>query len=166
MNKILFEVSWIGNIFGLLGYTFNYTMSTMCWLYMLIKQRDKIDQSKLKGKIRYKIYTIIGILWGIFNLALGFGLKKGYNEVVLAYKLGNYCEIEGEVENFRPSNGRYDECFSIGDVDFRYGLAESWGYCQTMKWSVIEGDGQQLKIRYVTIRGDYNVIVYIEQLEE
>ncbi len=164
MNQILFEVNWIGSLRGFCSET------VLCILFSVglicqIRARNKLDRSKKKGQFRYVIQTTSIISWGIITLLLIVAAREGYFDIIVAYKLGSYCEVEGIVEDFRINDKSYDLYFTINDVAFSPGQTASWGYTLFMtNKSVIQGNGQYLKIRYIPYGTD-NTIVYIEQLE-
>lgn len=92
-----------------------------------------------------------------------------YEDIVVAYRQGQYETVEGPVENFvpMPAEGHAQETFEIDGVAFEYsGYSTAQGY-NTPKVSggVITGDGQQLRIGYIYSASEYrNVIVYIAEL--
>lgn len=77
----------------------------------------------------------------------------------------NECEIvEGYVENFSTptATGHDSESFSINGITFDYADFNNVGYSEMKAHGgVIHGNGQYLKISYVTIDGT-NVILKIE----
>ncbi|MBP3475819.1 MAG: hypothetical protein J6K48_05825 [Lachnospiraceae bacterium] len=164
MNQILFEVNWIGSLRSF------FSEMVLCVLFSVglvrqIRARNKMDRSKTRGQIKYITETASIISWGIITAVLIVAVCNGYFDIIVAYKLGNYCEVEGMVEDFRIREGCYDLYFVIEDVAFSPGQTASWGYTLLMtNKSVIQGNGQHLKIRYIPYGGD-NAIVYIEQIE-
>lgn len=164
MNQILFEVNWIGSLRSF------FSEMVLCILFIValvcqIRARNKLDRSETKGQIRYVTQTASIISWGIITVLLIAGSWNGYFDIIVAYKLGNYREVEGMVEDFRIADGCYDLYFTVNDITFSPGQTASWGYTLLMtNKSVIQGNGQRLKIRYIPYGGD-NTIVYIEQLE-
>lgn len=94
-------------------------------------------------------------------MLIRFGID--YIIIVPEYKQGHYYEVEGIVENYIEEIK--NEKFTVNNVEFHYGVNPSWGYSLTLRKSVITGNGQYLRIRYIRIR-DYNEIVYIEEIAE
>lgn len=164
MSQILFEVNWIGSLRSF------FSEMVLCILFSValvcqIRKRNKLDRSKTKGQIKYVTQTAYIISWGIITVLLIVGTLNGYFDIIVAYKSGNYCEVEGMVEDFRIADGCYDLYFTVNDIRFSPGQTASWGYTLLMtNKSVIQGNGQRLKIRYIPYGRD-NTIVYIEQLE-
>lgn len=158
MNKVLFEVSYLGNLYA----TFHVIL-TFCGLcFLLFGNKRIIKTSKKEGEIRIgstSMKTSVIIL-AVYILVM----TKGYINTVVQYKTGNYIEVEGVVQNYHFNSRGTDEYFILGGVLFTTQPIGSWGYCQTRKnGGVIVGNGQHLRIRYIR-NGNEKVIVYIEQM--
>lgn len=159
MNKVLFEVSYIGSpqIFCVIAYI-------ILWIILILidmkrkKKKYIANAGEHKG---YKADRIGDVILLVFSFMLLIALGITYDSVVLEYKRGNYHEVEGRVEDFVKKV--HDEEFIVNNVKFEYGIDLMWGYTLTLRKSVITGDGQYLRIRYIP-SGDNNEIVYIEQL--
>lgn len=164
MNEILFEVNWIGNKIGCLSYGAFWFLGVSLWIMSIVKREKEHYEKTIGGYISYAIDTGSAIVLGIFIVSMTLSLKSKYADTVVAYKLGQYCEVEGVVEDYVSNHGRGDDKCSIDGVEFSYGLGCSWGYCQTGE-GAIKGNGQHLRVRYIP-QSVGNVIVYIEQLEE
>lgn len=160
MNRVLFEVSYIGSPRAFLQVVIFVVMGLVV-LIGSAKQKRSINT-----KIPYFLYKIEHVLDGFlvicFSLVV-FGLIIAYGNVIIGYKLGEYHEVEGVVENYEKHTKT--ETFTVDNVEFKSGSAIlSWGYIwQSDGESVITGDGQHLKIRYIPVT---NVIVYIEEIAD
>lgn len=154
MNKVLFEVNWIGNIYGF-AHIILTVGAFIFGLCVLVRRRE------YKGKLERVMFAF----WIFMLVATITHLIIQYDRVVIQYKKGNYIEIEGTVENFsgRPKSGHKDETFILDGVEFSYSPSATWGYCQPRaNGGVIAGNGQHLKLRYIPYI-DANIIVYIER---
>lgn len=149
MNRVLFEVSCIGNPYGLLTF-----IAILCGMLFMIGISIK------RGYIRQAVFVSVILIIYIATRC------KSYYNVVVQYKNGHYIEIEGEVWSYSLSGKKTTESFTVGGVVFRYSNGGSWGYCLLRRsGGVIAGNGQHLRIRYVP-DGKENAIVYIEQIIE
>ena len=156
MNKVLFEVNYIGNFHGLFNIVLAFGLFFFLYFGMrrTAKEHKKAWERKL-AKILMKADIVIIVIYTMH-------LIKGYADIVVQYKSGNYNEIEGTVKQYYYSQGT--DYFSLDGVSFRCSSGIAWGYCQTREnGGVIMGNGQHLKIRYIR-SGSENVIVYIEQI--
>lgn len=165
MNEILFEVNWIGNKTGCLSFGAFWFLGISLWIMAIIKREKTHYEKTINGHITQAVDTFSAIWVGIYVLFITLNFKSKYVDTVVAYKLGQYCEVEGVVEDYVSNHGRGDDRCSIDGVEFSYSLGFSWGYCQTERWGVIKGNGQHLRVRYIP-QSVGNVIVYIEQLDE
>lgn len=148
MNKVLFEISYIGGAQG-----FVYMILAFGTFLFLYHRFNEIG-------IRIITICIVGLLM-VYTLFL----IDQYKDVVIAYKNGNYVEIEGKVENYSVSLRGNVEYFTVEGVRFKcsYG-SPAWGYQkQEQKGNEIIISGRHLRIRYIPLRHE-NVIVYIEQM--
>ena len=144
MNRVLFEVSYIGSFRGFLNIILAFCI--FFFLYLRFSGISGVLQKALI--VLMVVYTI--------------SLIKGYVDTVIQYKNGNYIEIEGTVERYYYSQG--NEYFTLDGVSFRCSSGISWGYYpNNSNDSVIAGNGQHLRIRYLPNKSE-KVIVYIEQL--
>lgn len=140
---------------------------------LLISMVLPITLSKLltnetnKANIK-KIQYSGGILIVVMILLLCIPTVKDYCYIAEKYFQGDYLEVTGYVDKFSLLNSakNQQEQFSIGDVSFSYGFAGKMnfvGYQKTKNnGGIIKGNGQYLKIRYVSYN-DANIIVYVEQ---
>ncbi len=119
----------------------------------LKKKAFKLNPSQVVGLVVFIAFAILSI-YNIFKI-------KQYNQILDDYKKGNYQIVEGVVEDFLPlAEGRNTESFSVGEVKFV--LPNNIGYKgTTLDGSFIQGNGQKVKIGYITIDG----INYIVRLE-
>ncbi len=120
------------------------------------------DYKRIKKFIRIAMCFVFVIIIIIVTSQI-----SQYKQIIVAYKNGDYQVVEGYVENFEHHavTGESGEAFEINGIKFHYEKPSiEQGYCDTKgHGGVIDGDGQHLKIGYVTY-DDKNVIVYIEQL--
>lgn len=86
---------------------------------------------------------------------------KNYKDIVIAYKNGDYIEIEGMVKDYHYLRGDY-ETFTLNGVKFECSNG-TWGYSKNGRESLVSGYGRYLRIRYIPGK-DRNTIVYIETL--
>lgn len=161
MNKILFEVSYIGSPSGF----FKIMVFAGIWIIGLTagtKRRNISNTTSSKINISLnRIEYIATFFLTVFFLWIVIGLIITYGETILGYKMGEYKEVEGVVENYEKHPWR--ETFTVNNVEFETeGAAISWGYVWQNGKSVITGDGQHLRIRYIP---GTKSIVYIEQLK-
>ena len=162
MNRVLFEVSYIGNIYGLAHIVFGFGI--FLFLYFSIRGIARTEDKRVQGRelarVLEKVVLVIIVGYIIF-------LIKGYMDIVVQYKNGHYIEIEGVTEDYSSNLGNERgpvETFTLDGVYFKCSDGATWGYCPPRKnGSVIRGNGRHLKIRYIP-RKNENVIVYIEQL--
>lgn len=157
MGKVLFETSYIGSLYG-----FFHIILALCGFCLIIFYDKKVIKSsaKINKRIARIDTKIILIILAIYIIVL----VKGYVNVVIQYKTGNYIEVEGVVQNLHLNYRGTREYFTLDGVLFETSNISSWGYCQTRKnGGVIAGNGQHLRIRYIR-NGNEKVIVYIEQM--
>ena len=156
MNRVLFEVSYIGS-----WRTYFIIIIALCifsFLYFRFRGIERTDQSE-KGR---KIAGVITKVLRIFIVIYVFFLIKGYMDIVIQYKMGHYVEIEGTVDSY--CYFKNSEYITLDGVKFHCSSGNQWGYYPVGKiFSVIAGNGQHLRIRYIP-RGRENIIVYIEQI--
>lgn len=157
MNRVLFEVSYIGN-------WRTYVMIILffgIFIFLCLRLREIAGavQNRKAKKIE-KVAKIFLIVWTVMFI---ISLIEGYINIVIPYKNGDYIEIEGTVDYYYVYKGG-DEYIILEGVAFNTSGATPWGYSALgKKDSVIAGYGQHLRIRYIP-HGSDNVIVYIEQL--
>lgn len=159
MDEVLFEVSYIGSPRGFL-----HTVMFFGGMSILLvsNYRKRHMTNTKKEYILYKIKIIGTIFFSILYLVMIFGLILTYCQIILVYKMGGYCEVEGVVENY--TKYLRTETFTVDTVEFETGEAEAtWGYVWQNGESVITGNGQHLRIRYIPTA---NTIVYIEEIAE
>lgn len=161
MNKVLFEISYIGSLHGFFNTILFFCI--LIFLYFGSKRTAKDHKRKWDRKLAKIFMKIDMIIFVIYTISL----VKGYIDTVLQYKTGHYIEIEGIVEGYSANlmNQRGPiESFALGGVRFECSDGATWGYCPTRtNGGVIAGNGQHLRIRYIR-NGDEKVIVYIEQM--
>ena len=156
MNKVLFEVSYIGSLHGF----FNIALAFCLLLFLYFGTRKtakehKRERDRKMARILMKADIVIIVIYTMY-------LIKGYVDIVVQYNNGGYTEIEGTVKQYYYSQGT--DYFSLDGVNFRCSSGIPWGYCQTREnGGVIAGNGQHLRIRYIH-SGSENIIVYIEQI--
>lgn len=175
MHRALFEVSYIGSLQGFLNIILVFVLFFL--LYFLARKENMI--------VVMRIMIIFMVIYTVY-------LVKSYADVVIAYKSGDYIEIEGTVKNYSSEMGT--EVFTVDGVKFKCSAKIApWGYYKHGNTSLVEGVGRRLRIRYIpdkrkslvmyvgkanykTGNGEYtwisyisnkhkNTIVYIEQLK-
>lgn len=158
MNRVVFEVSYIGNPYVLFRVILFHCIAFLIIFYsrgIVRKYKEGRGKKMARGNIRFA---------AVFTLVCTVIFIRGYINTVVQYKSGRYIEIEGIVENYHLNARGTSEYFTVGGVLFTTPYISSWGYCQTSNnGGVIRGNGQHLRIRYVPTE-DGKVIVYIEQL--
>lgn len=160
MNRVLFEISYIGSLSGCFHIIFFFCIFIS--LYLGMRRAAKEDNGVWNRKIVRIDMKVVIVIVVIYTITL----VKGYIDIVVSYKTGHYIEIEGVVEDYHFVPGEkkgYNEYIFIDGVVFRCPTS-LWGYYPTNRNNkVVVGKGQHLKIRYVRI-GSENTIVYIEQI--
>ena len=147
MHRVAYEVSdkeifcVISNVILFFGISF--------FLYFSIKEKSKT------------IVKIILVFLLVENLIYTIAMIKSYNDIVIAYKNGDYIEIEGMVRNYYHLRGDYEK-FTLNGVKFECS-GGNYGYCKNGRESLVSGYGRYLRIRYIPGKRR-NTIVYIEQL--
>ena len=165
MNNVLYEAT----------FKFDLTLLIPIVMMIFILAFPKILKLKSEEKISQESYKFVKIFCAcgfffifVFSVIVGIYQYDMYKNVVGAYESDDYEIVEGYVENFipMPYEGHSDESFEINGVKFAYSdYAIQSGYNNAKSHGgVIEGDGQHLKIGYVSYNNE-NIIVYIEQLE-
>ena len=133
------------------------------------KAMERTKEVKYNKKF-VRIFCTFALIFVVLIGGLGYwGLFDMYQEVVGAYKDGDYEIVEGYVENFEPMpyEGHAQESFDINGVHFEYSdYTLGVGYNNAKSHGgVIHGDGQHLKIGYVYHGPEHgNIIVYIEEI--
>lgn len=147
MHRVVFEVN-DKEIFRVL---FNVILffGTSFFLYLSIK-----------GKSRAIVKMILVFLL-VENLIYTISMIESYNDIVIAYKNGDYIEIEGMVRNYYHLRGDYEK-FTLNGVKFECS-GGNYGYCKNGRESLVSGYGRYLRIGYIPGKRR-NTIVYIEQL--
>lgn len=147
MHRVAFEVN-DKEIFRVI---FNVILffGTSFFLYWNIRKKSK-DVAKI---------VLVFLL--VENLIYTISMIKSYNDIVIAYKNGDYIEIEGMVRNYYHLRGDYEK-FTLNGVKFECS-GGNYGYCKNGKESLVSGYGRYLRIRYIPGK-HRNTIVYIEQL--
>lgn len=175
MHRALFEVSYIGNLQGFLNIILGFVIFFL--LFFRVRKENMI--------VVMRIMIVFIAVHTVF-------LVKSYMDIVIAYKSGDYIEIEGTVKNYSSTMGT--EIFTVDGVKFKCSAKTTpWGYYKYGNTSLVEGVGRRLRIRYIpnkhkelvmyvgkanfiTGNGEYawvryipdkhrNTIVYIEQLK-
>lgn len=148
MHRVVFEISdkeifrVIFNIIILCCVSFFFCLS--------IKEKSKV------------IVKIILVFMMMDTMIYTIVTVKNYKNIVIAYKNGDYIEIEGMVKDYHYLRGDY-ETFTLNGVKFECSNG-TWGYSKNGKESLVSGHGRYLRIRYIPGRRR-NTIVYIEQLK-
>lgn len=143
MNKVLFETSYIGNVYEVLYIILFFSIS----LFLCFRLKKAVVTVFIIGLMM--IYTIY--------------MLNTYKDVVIAYKKGDYVEIEGRVEDYRKSLRGTSEYFTIDGVEFECSSGDSvWGYYKQGNNRFIT-EGRLLRVRYIPNRRG-NTIVYIERM--
>lgn len=175
MHRALFEVNYIGSLQGFLNIIIVFIILFL--LYFRARKENMVAAMRLM--------IVFMVVYTVF-------LVKSYTDTVIAYKSGDYIEIEGTVRNY--SSVRGTEVFTVDGVKFKCSAKTApWGYYKHGNVSLVKGVGRRLKIRYIpdkqkglvmyvgkandkTGNGEYawigyipdkhrNTIVYIEQLK-
>lgn len=161
MNRVLFEVSHIGSLYGCFNIILAFCIDFFLYFrFREIARTDKRKQGRKLAGVITKVVIVFMVVYVIIFL-------KGYIDIVVQYRNGHYIEIEGVIEDYSSNLGNRRgkvESFTLDGVRFECSDGPTWGYCPNrMNGGVIRGNGQHLRIRYIP-RGRENVIVYIEQL--
>lgn len=156
MNRILYEVNFAGNIQRWL-----VLLSGVIILIIGVAVQRKNDKIKEEERI---LTTIVMIAFIAIN---AIGVVVGCVGTLIPYKKGHYVEIEGVIQDYHSNLGSTRgtiESFTLDGVKFKCSDGNIWGYCPDRKnGGVIAGNGQHLRIRYVSnLLG--NTIMYIEQM--
>ncbi len=119
------------------------------FFYLCIKEKSRVIVKIILAFMMMDIiiYTIVTV--------------KNYKDIVIAYKNGDYIEIEGMVKDYHYLRGDY-ETFTLNGVKFECSNG-TWGYSKNGRESLVSGYGRYLRIRYIPGK-DRNTIVYIETL--
>ena len=133
--------------------------------YVNIDRRTK----EISPRVVKIIFRSIGVFCLIVFLVF-FGVHiRQYNEYKTRLKTNNVSVVEGYVENYNPlpAYEKGTENFEINGIYFAYTDASSTnGYHTTAnRGGVITGNGQYLKIKYVTNAEGENVILYICEIK-
>ncbi len=94
MNKVLFEVSYLGNLYA----TFHVILAFCGLCFLLFGDKRIIKTSKKEGEIRIGSTSMKTSV--IFLAVYILVMTKGYINTVVQYKTGNYIEVEGVVQNY------------------------------------------------------------------
>ncbi len=162
MKNVLYEASfeWDSLYYGA-GIVF---IITLILFLHLRKKRLELD-TQMQVVRFFSGFIAAGAL--IVQIIMGISAINEYQQVVVAYKEGNYQTVVGEVEQFTTMTpqGKGNESFEIKGVHFSYSdTTIHQGYRNSKTFGgVVRGDGQQLKIGYVEKNGK-NIIVYIEEI--
>ena len=165
MNNILYEATFKFDLFLLIPVVM---MIFILFFPKILKATSEEKYTQVSYKV-VKIFCACAFSFVlIFTSIVSLSQIDMYKNVVGAYKTGDYEIIEGYVQNFipMPYEGHSDESFEINGVKFAYSnYSIQSGYNNAKSHGgVIKGDGQHLKIGYVSYNNE-NIIVYIEQLE-
>ncbi len=165
MGKVLYEVSYQFDFACLIPFVM--LIAGCCVL------KSRIGKRKIYGKKHgdTSTFVLLGVylffVTAVAVLTIVTGVQK-YDQVIGAYKKGNYQTVEGFVENYEtmPYEGHAQESFTINGVEFSYSdYTVMQGYHNAASHGgVITHNGQYLKLRYVTNELNENIIVYIEEL--
>lgn len=156
MGRVLYEVSFIGNIQNWFGIIFSIGI-------LIVGVATQRKNSKMDRSMRIAITTIMIAFIAIYARVVLISCAG----TLIPYKNGHYIEIEGAVQDYSPNFGNTRgtiESFTLDGVKFKCSDGNIWGYCPDRKnGGVIAGNGQHLRIRYVSnLLG--NTIMYIEQM--
>lgn len=155
MSRVLFELSYIGDIRGNISKVSVFIV--LFFVYFNARKMAKTDKREDNRELARVVTKIIIVIMLVYTV---FVIKK-YIDVVIAYKGGNYIEVEGPVEGYHYSQGT--EYFVLDGVRFECSNEFSWGYHPHGNNGCVAGNGQHLRIRYIPDRQG-NTIVYIEQM--
>lgn len=147
MHRVAFEVS-DKEIFRL-GFNAILFFTISFFLCLSIKKKAKDTTKIILAFLAMEI-----LIYTIF-------MTKSYMDIVVAYKNGDYIEIEGVVRNYKYIRGNH-ETFTLDGVKFDCSDG-TWGYSKNGRESLVSGYGRHLRIRYIPGK-HRNTIVYIEQL--
>ncbi len=156
MHRALFEIGYFGSVYGLFHIFCGLcAFLFLCFCTKKIANTDEREENRVIAGTVTKAVMVFMILYLLF-------LVKSYINVVIPYQTGNYIQIEGVVRKY--SNIKGTERFSLKGVEFECSSDMPWGYFQHGDKSILSGNGQYLRIRYIPGRRR-NTIVYIEQLK-
>ncbi len=163
-----------GNVLYEVSYQFDFS-SLIPFIMLVVGYcglKSRIAARKTYGKKRgdtstfvlLGVYLVLVAAVAVLTYVTGI---QNYNQVIGAYKKGNYHTVEGIVENYEPMpyEGHAQESFTINGVEFSYSdYTFMQGYHNAASHGgVITHNGQHLKLRYVTNESNENIIVYIEE---
>ena len=127
----------------------------------------RIKEISHKGvAIVLKVIGVIAFIGSLFFYSLYI---DEYNQHKTKLENGEVLIVEGYVENFRPLLffEKGTENFEINGVYFAYNDAGATnGYNTTAdRGGVITGNGQHLRIKYISNEDGENIILYIAEIE-
>lgn len=165
MSNVLYEAT----------FKFDFLLLIPVVMMIFILFFPRILKATSEAKYTQSSYKVVKIFCAcafsfvlILSSIVGLSQMNMYKNVVGAYKNGDYEIVEGYVQKFipMPYEGHSDESFEINGVKFAYSdYSIQSGYNNAKSHGgVIKGNGQHLKIGYVSYNNE-NIIVYIEQLE-
>ena len=96
--------------------------------YFLVHFFFLIFSIKEKSKAIVKIILVFLL---VENLIYTIAMIKSYNDIVIAYKNGDYIEIEGMVRNYYHLRGDYEK-FTLNGVKFECS-GGNYGYCKNAR---------------------------------
>lgn len=139
-------------------------------LYAGVKKGRVVPPKSMKLVSRVSLF--LSLLAGLLIALSALAIFTEYRTVSQAYHRGAYQIVQGQVNHFHPADPHNPiqkekaECFTINQVKFSYsGSAMTTGYnTPRALGGVITGNGQRLKIGYVTLQDGQNRIVSIEAL--
>lgn len=127
-----------------------------------------INDKRINPQAVKHILRAIGIFSCIVFAVFFSAHVSEYYEYGAIMKSGDYLTVEGTVENYDPLlwHEKDAERFEINGVCFEYSDAGTNGYQATAeRGGVVTGNGQRLKVKYITNESGENIILYIAQIK-
>ena len=124
-----------------------------------------LSRKKKKPIFETIMEFIVLIAFFVVMIYTSAGQYLASRELVNALTSNNCYIVEGAVDNFYTPTvfGHESESFTINDVYFEYSNSVDSGYSTTKQFGgCINGNGQLLKISYITIE-ERNIILKIEE---
>ena len=175
MSVVLYEYSGFEFHISMLAAPFMSAIGIIFFirpdLFYKINNINTVDidsQKTAKQTMRFflAVWTLVALTFSLMEFMSNYGM---YRTVSVPYKSGSYSTVEGYVKNFDPMpvQGHKQESFTINGVKFSYtDFSTIQGYHNARsKGGVIRGNGQHLKIKYITYKNK-NYIMYIEEIKQ
>lgn len=162
MGNVLYEATFKWDSMYYIG-IFVFIFS----LIFFLRHRKKRFELDTKMQIAWFFSGMLAVGAFICQMIIGVSAVRDYQQVVVAYREGQYKTVVGEVKNFTTTTpeGKGDETFNINGVHFSYSdnIIQQGYHTSKTFGGVVTGEGQQLKIGFVEKNGE-NIIVYIEEI--